>query len=275
MKTFTQRLSRAALFCTVLAGTATAALAVPTPPATQQVWRSVESPYDPGAVFHTDSVAFNQFTTVASLTYGFTVGAMLLNGVASGSFQGLASGLTVPVGNSGPNATLTSNATMFARVQQGSDPIAFVDLPGTAKYVHVASLGQPSADSTMLTVSFSSPVYGISFIGAGISDYAGTGVDGSLLSQRVRLDGGAPIDLVSVNPNTISNPMQMSFGALSPTPFSSFELILPAGSLNDNAALLGLRVAFDPALVSAVPEPEGWVLALAGMAVAVALKRRG
>ena len=272
MNITTHRLAQATVLCAVLASAATAALAVPTPPASQQVWRSVESPYDPGAIFHTDSLAFNQFTTEANLTYGFTVGSLLFGGVASGSFQGLAGGLTVPVGNSGPNATLTSSATTFARIQQGSDASAFVDLPASAKYVHVASLGQPSADSTMLTLTFSSPVYGISFIGAGISDYAGSGLDGSLLSQRVRLDGGAPINLLGVNPNSISNPMQMSIGILSPTPFSTFELILPAGSMNDNAALLGLRVAFDP--ISVVPEPEGWVLALAGLAAAVALRRR-
>jgi hypothetical protein len=225
----------------------------------QTVYRSVETPYDPGAIFHTYSTAYFQFQTEASSTWGLVVAGNNFNGTPTGSFQHTA-GITLPLGDGTVSATLTSSANMWARVQAGPDGLTFVDAPANTRYVHVAALGA-SVDVSLLEIEFSAPVQGFAFIGAGISDYGGSGFAG-WPSQRIRLGGGPAIDVVGVNPNTIYAPLQLSFGVLSPTPFSQVSLVLPAGSANDNAGLASILVAYAAA---PIPEPHALLLGVLGM----------
>jgi hypothetical protein len=241
-------------------------------PSTPRTYYSINTPYDDFAFGNSFASAQLQFTTEAQLDYGLQLAGSNFNDQAVGSFQGSAAGRTLNLGN-GITANLTSSASLWARIQAGPDPIAFYAMPANRKFLHVASGadGNPvsAQDATLFTLTFSRPVQGFSFIGAGISDYAGA--SGIWPAQQVRLDGGAPINVVNVNPTSIYNPMQMSFAVLSPTTFSSVSLFLPAGSYNDNAALANFTVAFDP--LSPVPEPTGLILAAASLAVLAVVGR--
>lgn len=259
-----------------------AALALLTPhahaataPASDQVYRSIETPYPAPGPFHTDTTAWVQFNTVASLDYGLTVNGVNLAAAPLGSFQGMAAGVTVPTYNAALNVTLRSSADMWARTQDGADQIAFSDYPANSafyRYVHVAALGQ-ATNVTLLTLTFSRPVQGFAFVGAGISD-AGGSPQTDYPSQRIQLDDRPMIDVLGVNPNTVYNPLKLSFGVIAAEAFSSVRLVLPGGSQNDNAALSNLLVAYDPAAVVPVPEPATLALWLAGLGALGQLSRR-
>ena len=196
-----------AIACAVLAASLSAlclaSAQAATAPASDLVYRSIETPYPAPGPFHTNATALLQFGTVASLDHGLQVGAATFSTGQIGSFQHQAGGITVSFGATGVQGMLTSSANLFAKVQAGVDPIAFTDVPTSFRYVHVASYGS-SQDTTLLTLSFSQPVQDFAFLGAGISDDAGTNL-GNGPSQRIQLDSRPMMDVVGV-PTSTSRP---------------------------------------------------------------------
>jgi hypothetical protein len=273
MKTAKLTIQRAAR-CLALAGALALAVSAAhaAAPATDVVYRSMQSPYPSTTPFDNSSVAWHNFFANATDTYGFSAHSVNMGTAPLGSFQGGGQTLTMPVFNSDITLSISSNATMWARLETGNQPYAFTDVGSNTRSLHVAALGQAAQDVTLLTINFSRPVQGFAFLGAGISDYAG--YSGSWPSQRIQLDNGPMYDLVA-NPMTVSNPSRMSFGVLAAQPFSSLRLILPAGSDNDNAALTSLLVAYSPAPTAPVPEPGTWALLAAGLAVVTRVSRQG
>jgi hypothetical protein len=257
----------------IAAASASLTVAASAAPLVDTVYRSIETPYPAPGPFHPATTAYFQFRTAAELDRGLTLGNGNLWDQALGSFGG-STGLSLSFG-SVVTATLRSSASLWADVANTVNPIAFVEWSaGTNKYVHVADGGSASQDRVMFELQFSHAITGFGFIGAGISDYFGhTGP--AAPSQRIQLDERAPIDVVAQDPYTIQNPVHLSFGVIAATPFSSVRLILPAGSLADNAALTNLTIAYDPTTLTAVvPEPGAWALMLAGAAVLLQLQRK-
>ena len=244
-------------------------------PASDQVWRSMQSPYPSFTQFDNSSTAWHSFYANATSTYGFSAYTVNLTALPLGSFQGSSGGLTAPVYNSNVTVNISSNAEQYARLQAGNDPNAFTDTGSGFRYLHVAAYGQASQDATLLTLNFNRPVQGIAFLGANISNYAGF-PPGNWPSQSIQLDNRPTIDVLGVDPGTVVSQSRLSFGVLAAQSFSTVRLLLPAGSANDNAALGALLVAFDPNAVAPppVPEPGTWALMAAGLAVLLRVSRQ-
>lgn len=249
---------------------AAAPLQAATAPASDLVYRSIETPYPAPGPFHTNTTALLQFTTVADLDHGLSVRAVNLAAAPLGSFLDQASGLVLSVFNTDLTVTLRSMGIRDADIEAGANNLAFTDVNGSFRSVHVNAFGA-AQDVTLLTLNFSRPVQGFAFLGAGMSDYGPSNQPGGP-SQRIQLDDRPMIDVIGVPTNTVVNPLQLSFGVIAAQAFSQVRLVLPGNSANDNAALANLTIAFDPQAVVPVPEPATWALWAAGL---LALGRLG
>lgn len=216
-----------------------------------QVFRGLDNPGADSGPWPNAAASRDAFLGAVAALGSSSLGLENFEAQPVGGFQGGA--LSLSFAGTAITASLASEADLFAGVY--GTPFVGHGVSGT-NFVNVATRGS-GADKLLFTLTFSQPVVAFGFFGNSISDYLG--FSGAAPSQRISVDGGAPIDVQGVDPRTIAHSAVNFFGLVADTPFTQVQLILPAGSLNDNAALDDFYVA------AAVPEPSSALMMLAAL----------
>jgi len=166
-----------------------------------------------------------------------------------------------PLGATGSVVDLNATA-----VQGAFDGANLLFAVTGSKYLRSATVGTQS----YFELTLSLPQNGLGFYGVGLSDYLGFG--GTFPPIQITLDGGAPIDVLNVNPTSVPSYSVNFFGVVSESPFSTVRVLNPFPNpvIGDGIAIDDLTIG----RIVSVPEPSS--LTLAGCAVlgAVAVCRR-
>ena len=101
-----------------------------------------------------------------------------------------------------------------AEIRGTPQPPHWFPISGSRYFFTEANEGTPFFDLT-----FDTPVSAIGFYGASLSDYAEV-PGGPFRSIQVSLDGGPPIDVVEVDPATVTDGSVHYFGLVSDMPFT-------------------------------------------------------
>jgi hypothetical protein len=86
----------------------------------------------------------------------------------------------------------------------------------------------------------------------------GFAIPGQVPPIRISLDGGAPIDVLNVDPAAVPGGSANFFGVISDTPFTTVRLINPPGTAGDAVGVDDITIG--QKAVAAVPEPSSLTL---------------
>lgn len=192
-----------------------------------------------------------------------SVGVEDFEGQATGSFLGGSRALTFPP--TALSGTLQSLATISAEITDTFFPGAAGPSSGS-QYLLIATGG----NSSYFELTLASPRTAFGFYGSSFSNYSPfTGYP----PIRLSLDGGAPIDVLNVDPSTILDGSVNFFGLVSDTPFTTIRLINPNGAGRDGVGIDDFMIG---ERLRSIPEPAiGLLIAVSLAAVGSVSARRG